>query len=585
MGIKVPMKPPEGLLDYAKSFLEGKHGLLYEAVWIPDWSLESVLTDKGGRKKKFVRCRCSACGNESLESWAQIGDPKIGYGFVDYEVDGLVGSGDTILCPECGAEVEVRKAATLGRNGWFVSAETSLASAAVVGMDRKLVLTMWNVQRRVYRDGSEKLSALACEAYVFGKTDCEKLTAWVTGYGGIYGYRTFYRDYWVSAKTWSEDWGSEYHIFGLTPELIAGSCLPNCKLDVYMNSCSGLCERYPVAYLRLFQRHPNVENLLLSGLPLVLYDLLQETAGSPDWKEKNRFGLPNLPEIDWDAARPSQMLRLTRDELRAGQEIGWGAYYWRLYLRARDHGEILKEDTFREIFELGEDHLLDLVGKAPVARIVQYIRKQYDVSEYDAMLYEDETGDPPDWDLPDGAMLRDYWDMCKKLDKDLNDGLVRWPRNLTNAHDKAAVEYLELQDRAKAECLRKDFEKRAKVLERFSFEHESLMIIPARSPELLKREGKMQHHCVWSYAEGHAKGKTAIFFIRRTAAPSMPYYTLELDETKMTVRQNRGLRNCARTEEIAAFEALWLQWIRAGCKRTKDGAPVLPKQEKVRMAV
>lgn len=35
---------------------------------------------------------------------------------------------------------------------------------------------------------------------------------------------------------------------------------------------------------------------------------------------------------------------------------------------------------------------------------------------------------------------------------------------------------------------------------------------------------------------------------------------MELDEKKLAVRQNRGLRNCAGTAEVQAFEAAWLEW-------------------------
>ena len=85
---------------------------------------------------------------------------------------------------------------------------------------------------------------------------------------------------------------------------------------------------------------------------------------------------------------------------------------------------------------------------------------------------------------------------------------------------------------------------------------------------------------MWTYAERHAEGKTAIFFIRRTVEPGKPYYTLELDEKKLRVRQNRGLRNCGKTEAVQAFEDLWLSWVRAGAKRDGRGRPVPPERKK-----
>ena len=89
-----------------------------------------------------------------------------------------------------------------------------------------------------------------------------------------------------------------------------------------------------------------------------------------------------------------------------------------------------------------------------------------------------------------------------------------------------------------------------------------------------------------TYAKDHANGKTAIFFVRRAKEPKKSYYTLELDEGKLTVRQNRGRRNCARTKEVEEFEAVWLAWIRAGAPRDAKGRPVVPesKQKEVTAA-
>lgn len=88
------------------------------------------------------------------------------------------------------------------------------------------------------------------------------------------------------------------------------------------------------------------------------------------------------------------------------------------------------------------------------------------------------------------------------------------------------------------------------------------------------------HHCVGTYAKDHANGKTAIFFIRRAKAPRKSFYTLELNEGKLVVRQNRGRRNCARTKEVEELEAVWLAWLKAGAPRDAKGRPVVPEQSK-----
>ena len=119
---------------------------------------------------------------------------------------------------------------------------------------------------------------------------------------------------------------------------------------------------------------------------------------------------------------------------------------------------------------------------------------------------------------------------------------------------------------------------RRRLLARWSFTADGLMIRPAASQKELTDEGNALHHCVGTYGKRHASGETAIFFIRRRNSPRESYYTLELDEKKLEVRQNRGRRNCPRTPEVAAFEALWLQWVRRGAPRDRDGRPVVPER-------
>ena len=130
------------------------------------------------------------------------------------------------------------------------------------------------------------------------------------------------------------------------------------------------------------------------------------------------------------------------------------------------------------------------------------------------------------------------------------------------------------------------FRIRRKQLARYAFQWRGLLIRPAASQRELVEEGDALKHCVGTYAKDHANGKTAIFFVRRAKEPKKSYYTLELDEGKLTVRQNRGRRNCARTKEVEEFEAVWLAWIRAGAPRDAKGRPVVPesKQKEVTAA-
>ena len=68
----------------------------------------------------------------------------------------------------------------------------------------------------------------------------------------------------------------------------------------------------------------------------------------------------------------------------------------------------------------------------------------------------------------------------------------------------------------------------------------------------------------------HCDGNS-IFFVRHTAAPDLPFFTLQLDTKTGRVMQNRGKGNCERTQEVRDFEEQWLAvivapWIQ---KKTK----------------
>ena len=304
---------------------------------------------------------------------------------------------------------------------------------------------------------------------------------------------------------------------------------------------------------------------LVHGLPRVLDDLLYNQNREDLW-EGNKKGLPELLELDWSHTRPAQLFRLTREELRLGREQDWGVLFWRLFTGAKALGERLTGSDMVNAFYLGDDHAAELVGRGPVGKSLRYLLRQCELAGV-----EDE-GDDPD---PDGVIdvqtLLDYWDMAGRLGWDLRNERVRFPRNLLAAHDEAAAQAALLEERG----LAGRFRIRRMVLRKYTFKAGGLLIRPARSQKELTEEGNTLHHCVSTYGKRHANGETAIFFIRQKDSPKRSYYTLELDEKELKVRQNRGLRNCPRTPEVQAFEELWLRWVRAGAPRDAGGKPVI----------
>ena len=170
--------------------------------------------------------------------------------------------------------------------------------------------------------------------------------------------------------------------------------------------------------------------------------------------------------------------------------------------------------------------------------------------------------------------------MASALKMDLDNDQVRWPKELKDAHDKVMVRYKAHE----SEMVNQGILDHAAKLEQFAYHADGILIRPCATHEELIQEGKQLRHCVATYADRYADGRTAILLIREEANPDKPWFTLELDEKKLIVRQNRGKGNCARTPEVQAFEEKWLAWIRSGCKQPKPKKATTTQKKKKKAA-
>lgn len=562
----VPRMAPSGMLEQPiVSQLLDVHLMLIWCAWEREQTYEMALMDEPPRKIKVVKAQCSMCGETMTVPWH--GEPRWAqYGYIDPVDQTPVHPGQSTLCPHCRCPVRVMLRSELGC-GYAVADTDGMTSASVVGSQHYLVLSCWMVERRVWRDAHEEVVAMPDSAYVFGPDKQHaKLVGSHMAYSGTAGYFRAFKRSWSQPQRWSETWGEcPENIYGLTQELIADSCLPDCKLPEYMASFPDMSHKYPVAYLRAYQEHPEVENLLVSGPPMILHDLLDEQMDGNHWGGNVR-GLPKLDGIIWDDPRPAQMLGLTKDELRMGREQCWGAYFWRLFVLAKQAGDRLTAKDMILAFQLGDENLIRLVGVQPVGKCLRYMMRQIE-----------KFGPWADPDIAyngvciDTDLLMDYWEMCAAAGRDLADPHVRWPRDLMSAHEHAVGYQKEVNSKRQAVA----FRARRKALSKYIFEADGLVIFPAGSQKDLDKEAVALAHCVWSYGEKHATGQSAIFFIRRSIERAKPFYTLEFDETNCSVLQNRGHHNCARTQEVSAFENKWISWVRDGAPRDKEGMPIL----------
>ncbi len=545
----LPKAPPVDLVQWVleQEFFQEEY-LIYKAgrVYEP-------LED---RMRPAVEVVCTNCGNSFFAEKVDAGGCSAGYapapfGWYHHETSESVISGSLTLCPICGCEVKVMHVGSIPRGiekgAWI----TMMSRLPVEGYKDRFVLTEWLVKRRIEKSGESRYTTYPYSAWVVE----EKKVVRLMGYMKTIGGATSLFNKWEQRKTFNDVYGTVSICYPWDKSILEGTTAENCKLDLYQDAGG----KRLVSYLALWRKRPTVENLLVQGCGRFLAELIDKEKSSG----MDRGGIPKLSEVNWKEKRPSQMLGLNKEEFRHMRRMGWNAEDLERYRLVKKAGLYVKLPEGMELLKTRPAYDINLVlEEAPRTdfwRTIRYLNRQ-----------------KSDW-----RTLRDYRRMAVEDGRDLTDNLVCWPRNLAASHQRQIAEReairnrKEAEKRAKEQAERKEkFRERLVVLEELSFQRGGLLIRPCTDEAELIQEGKSLHHCVASYAKDHASGKTAILFIRKVEEPDKPFFTLEFDEKRQIVRQNRGLRNCDRTPEVTAFEKAWLDWL-------KKGNPKLPKKKGV----
>ena len=130
-------------------------------------------------------------------------------------------------------------------------------------------------------------------------------------------------------------------------------------------------------------------------------------------------------------------------------------------------------------------------------------------------------------------------------------------------------------------------ERRMKIWrKKYTFAMDGFIIRPAETPEEIRQEGKTLCHCVGGYAERHMAGKTTILFLRREDAPEEPLATIEMSGDRLV--QIHGYRNdvgeTPAKDTYAELLGVWLDWLRRGSPRRKDGTPSIKRKKETNAA-
>ena len=114
---------------------------------------------------------------------------------------------------------------------------------------------------------------------------------------------------------------------------------------------------------------------------------------------------------------------------------------------------------------------------------------------------------------------------------------ILYPSDLHRMHDQLAREV----EKNKNLNMTKLIKKRYDQLKKYNFHENTLMIRPFASQEELIEESKSLEHCIRTYVDKYANGKTDLFCIRKIDEPDHPYVSVEVMNN--TVKQARGYKN------------------------------------------
>lgn len=150
------------------------------------------------------------------------------------------------------------------------------------------------------------------------------------------------------------------------------------------------------------------------------------------------------------------------------------------------------------------------------------------------------------------STARDYADYikeCEKLGYDLKETSVLYPTDLATTHRRTAA-LVKIENSALVEQSIKDkYERLHKACE---WNNDKYAIVMPKSAEEIINEGAILNHCVGSYCERVANGKSIILFLRKIDDLDKPFYTLEIRPNmyKFDFVQCRGYRNSDPSKEI-----------------------------------
>lgn len=278
-------------------------------------------------------------------------------------------------------------------------------------------------------------------------------------------------------------------------------------------------------FFDLYTKYPIIEQITKVGLKNLISDKLR--------------GYGTHKAINWNGKDIFKMLKINRKDLKdiKQSEVLVSPLFLKLYQLSQKYKANLTPKVVKDIEFLVSNNLDDfmkILKLTTFTKAYNYIKKQQNIKRKDLYVNVIST-----W--------KDYIADCIKLDMDLTEDNVLLPKDIYATHQNTIKQVKITADVS----LNIAISKRLKVLNKYNFEINGLLIRPAHDSLELLEEGKALTHCVGGYAVKYSKGDTNIFFIRKVSESDKPYFTIEIIKDKII--QVHGKNNRSPDDDVKEF--------------------------------
>lgn len=319
------------------------------------------------------------------------------------------------------------------------------------------------------------------------------------------------------------------------PEAFSGTPWQYCTIADFYQHFGERMQALP--FLKAHLEHPRLEHLSKMGFYSIVSDLAYHSDGKILDETQNR-----THKIFCVAAEDVPFLRDMDADLSVLETF-------QKYSYIKDRQNLL---TWQLKHKVNRD-ILEILCYMTVHKFIRYMDMQYaflglrktphGTQRYRAMQ-----------DLV--SEYRDYLETCNKLNYDLKNSFILYPKDLQKSHDKTAHR---LKHKADAKVKREFIAVYKDISRQLCFERDGLKIICPALPDDVIAEGHALHHCVGNYIDRIARKECIILFVRKCCEIDKSYYTVEIRGPKVV--QVRGMGNCDMTPKVEKFINAWEQQV------------------------